>query len=193
MSSNTHQLAKNELLQAIAYFVKRQKLVEQAMLDFNLDLDDMKKWGALAWTVDIAKISETLAETPSDLHGMVTRAINRDYKTVPQSGVWKDADGQEWDYFMHGGGCRLTHKITRELIDWDPPNTSHFDPWKFRFHLIWQLKAFGEKYPNLKRLVDENTSKYPADKEFIYTDEIVMKLINELISDGLINPDHTLV
>jgi hypothetical protein len=41
--------AKNELKNALVYFIDRQQLVAQAMRDLGLNLDLVSKFGALAW------------------------------------------------------------------------------------------------------------------------------------------------
>jgi hypothetical protein len=43
------KLVKQELYKAIIYFIERQKLVAQAMLDLGLDLGLIARFGAIAW------------------------------------------------------------------------------------------------------------------------------------------------
>ncbi len=62
------------------------------------------------------------------------------YHHVPQIGVWYTPEGS-WDYFFHGGGCRLTHQQTGEPIDWDPPNTNVVDSYKFAYWLEWAIRT----------------------------------------------------
>ena len=45
------QLAKDELLQAIIYFIQRQALVAQALQDFGLDLNAIAVLGTGGWTI----------------------------------------------------------------------------------------------------------------------------------------------
>jgi len=60
---------------------------------------------------------------------------------LPQSGIWRDSENNEWRYFLHGSGCRLTNVNTGEPIDWDCPDVNKYDKWKFMFHLMWQLSS----------------------------------------------------
>jgi len=50
-------------------------------------------------------------------------------------GRW-GADG-EWDYGMHGAGCRLLHRTTGEPIEWDEPDLSTFDVRWFGNWIDW--------------------------------------------------------
>ena len=45
------QSVKEELLEAITYFVSRQELVAQAMTELGLDLDAIAILGAVGWTL----------------------------------------------------------------------------------------------------------------------------------------------
>ena len=62
------------------------------------------------------------------------------YAHVPQQGIWTNIEG-EWEHVFHGRGCRLTHRVTREVIDWNPPDTNHLDLWKFRSWLDWAVRT----------------------------------------------------
>lgn len=43
----------------------------------------------------------------------------------PQRGYW--GENGEWKYFLHGGGCRLTHRQTGERIEWDAGDLNTFN------------------------------------------------------------------
>jgi hypothetical protein len=58
-------------------------------------------------------------------------------KIVPQLGTWGE-DG-EWQYFIHGRGCRLTHTVTGERLEWDAPDDKMFDRHWFMNWLEWRL------------------------------------------------------
>ena len=62
-------------------------------------------------------------------------------RNLPQSGVWKDTQQNEWRYFLHGTGCFLTNLRTDEPIDWNCPDVNSYDTDKFLNHLIWQLSS----------------------------------------------------
>jgi hypothetical protein len=57
--------------------------------------------------------------------------------SVPQGGYW--GENNEWEYFFHGWGCRLTHTLTGEPIEWDAPDLMAIDIYWFRNHLQWLL------------------------------------------------------
>ena len=60
------------------------------------------------------------------------------YAKAPQSGLWgKD---NEWRYFVHGKGCKLTHIITNEPLEWDAPDLTAFDKWWFVNYLEWLIR-----------------------------------------------------
>ena len=69
---------------------------------------------------------------------MAKRASERN---LSQRGIWRDDENNEWQYFLHGGGCRLTNMKTGEPIDWDCPDLNSYDKYKFLHHLEWQLSS----------------------------------------------------
>ena len=62
---------------------------------------------------------------------------SKEYISATGRGYWGQAN--EWQYSLHGGGCRLTHTITGEVIDWDAPDLNRFDPYWFVGWLQWYL------------------------------------------------------
>jgi len=192
VNNSNQENIKGELLQSIAYFVKRQEIVANAIVDFNLELDDLAQWGALAWNVDIELTAQQLDGFPDDLKDMVARAIKRNFKLFPQKGIWTDDNGQVWEYYMHGGGCCLIHTITGEIIDWDCPDTKSFDPFKFSYHLLWQLENQKEKYPCLREHVDKKAAELSVEQKRLFFSDFSEQLIDDLIADGLITPNYTL-
>lgn len=56
------------------------------------------------------------------------------WRRAPQRGRWGD-----WDYFVHGLGIELIHRVTREPIEWDTPDTSTFDRYWFVNYVAWLL------------------------------------------------------
>ena len=178
------QLAKDELLQAVTYFVQRQGLVAQALQDFGLDLGAIAVLGAGGWTIGFEGAKQMYQMPPqnfeADFRNALQRMIENQTPSVNQTGNWKDKAGETWNYFMHGGGCRLRHGITGEVIDWDCPDTSRFDAFKFAFHLEWQVKNYPEKYPNLTKYLRSNDSH-----------SIVQNLIPDLVNEGRLKKDLT--
>ena len=62
----------------------------------------------------------------------------QDQPDSPERGY--TGDNNQWSYVFHGLGCRLTHTITQEVIDWDAPDVNAFDAWFFLKWLEWLLK-----------------------------------------------------
>ncbi len=143
---------KKELEDALAYFIERQKLVAQAITEMGLDLNEVAEYGAATWSpflysrdgevekaVDIyAKYADSDNAKMQKMYELAKRATERN---LPQEGIWLDNEQNEWVYSLHGTGCRLGNKITREPIDWDCPDVNSYSTWKFMFHLIWQLSS----------------------------------------------------
>jgi len=140
---------KDELRNALAYFIERQKLVAQAMIELGLDLNEVGKFKAAAWASGAkSKNNETINTMASfeeieDPHvrEMFQVAKRASERNLAQSGIWRDSENNEWRYFLHGGGCRLTNTKTGEPIDWDCPDINSYDRYKFFHHLEWQLTS----------------------------------------------------
>jgi len=177
ISQNDVQLAKEELIEAITYFVKRQELVAQALTDFGLDLFAMAILGAGGWTLG-AEAAKRLSEvTPNNFdekfRGALQRMIENNSPKLNQEGSWQDKNGEIWKYFMHGGGCLSINQVTGEPIDWDGPSTIHFDAFKFCSYLNWQMEKFPNKCPHLVRYLHNNEIS-----------TIEHNLIPELVNEG---------
>jgi uncharacterized protein DUF6896 len=126
METNTIQLALYALIQR---FVQRQSLVFEAIKDLRPD-----------WVMEVEHEdnSEFWADwTPETWQSFVLEHARR-----PATGEW--GENKEWEYFLHGHGCRLTHKVTQERIEWDLGSLSTFDR-------SWFLNY-------LKSLLDQNTN-----------------------------------
>ncbi|MBZ0294030.1 MAG: hypothetical protein K8L99_15820 [Anaerolineae bacterium] len=97
----------------IKKFIQRQRIVLEAMRALRPDL-----------------VMRTENEgTPEEW-----ARLRLEYKSKPAIGEWGS-----WEYFLHGDGCRLTHKITGEPIEWDTGDIMRFDRFWFANHLEWQL------------------------------------------------------
>jgi hypothetical protein len=125
MELTTIQSASYTLIQR---FVQRQALVLEAMRELRPDKvmrfeheDDSEFWAE--WSPEC------------------WQAFVLDYARRPALGVW--GENKEWEYFLHGDGCRLTHKITGERIGWDLGSLRRFD------------KNWFANY--LQSLIDQNT------------------------------------
>lgn len=76
---------------------------------------------------------------------------------VPQSGPVPGLP--EWEYYFHGKGCCLTHKVTGEAIDVDffDDSAEYFDLWFYQNH----LKSLRDLPPPERRLLDLHPSVEP--------------------------------
>ena len=173
-----------ELLGAIAHFIERQKLVAQVMKELDIDLEDVGKSGATIWSqqgnqAPLSSLPASASDEAKELWEAVRRARSR--KPVAQQGFWGNSG--EWVYFLHGKGCRLRNTLTGEVIDWDCPNVAAFDPYFFLEHLRWRLEM-------------EEESSLPTVRKWVSRDpeglESIIQLIDQMMEEGLINPDWTL-
>jgi hypothetical protein len=178
-------LAKQELYQAIAYFIERQQLVVHAMLDLKLDLDAMGKFGASGWVSRVSSIDgkshlDTFSQEPiNERQREFFNAVKyAEEMKVPGLGSWRDKSGFEWKYLLHGAGCSLINVQTNEPIDWDCPNPKAFDKFFLYRHLEWRVNARQ----------DENDLKWMKELlgEFDSLRLLVNSLFADLLQDGLI-------
>jgi hypothetical protein len=155
----TKAKVKDELMNALAYFIERQKLVAQALVELGLDLNEVAEFKSAAWSSgtklkgDNSHIASSSPENAQvqELFQVATRASERN---LSQSGIWQDHENNEWQYFLHGGGCRLINRKTGEPIDWDCPDVNSYDKYKFLHHLEWQLSSSerADKFPVSRRI-----------------------------------------
>lgn len=117
-------------------FIARQKLVSDVIQNLRPDM---------------------FAFHDKSVPAMVKVTLARKYTAVPQTGSWQNDEG-DWVYFFHGGGCRLTHKVTGEVIDWDAPNTELFDPWKFMYWVEWAINTNPEHLSEQVHCLNEAVS-----------------------------------
>ncbi len=184
--SEHDDLLTTEVLGAIAHFIERQALVARIMQDLDIDLDDVGRWGAAIWTQQGGKgpplsLPASASDESRELWEAIRRARSR--RPVAQQGTWGDA--QEWQYFFHGKGCRLRNTLTGEVIDWDCPNVEAFDPYCFLDHLRWRLETQDERHlPQIREWVSHSSQGLEM--------EIIIQRLNQLVEEGLINPDWTL-
>ena len=146
---------KKELKIALAYFVERQNLVAQAMTELGLDLNEVAEFKSAVWSSgansnkdDTQNSIASLEPENAYVKKLFQVAKRASERNLSQSGIWRDSEDNEWRYFLHGGGCRLTNTKTGEPIDWDCPDVNSFDRYKFFYHLEWQLSS-SERAGNL--------------------------------------------
>ncbi len=180
-------LAKQELLQAIAYFIERQSLVAQVITDLGLSVPAIGIFGPGAWSwsaaQDIVELQRTLETTTRPELANFYRATIRAHELrIPQEGLWHDQQGQLWRYYFHGTGCQITNVRTQEIVDWDCPNVAAFDPFFFEAHLAWQIANGYSPYQlrHLHMWIAQNGLS------------TISHLIDQLIHTGHISSDMTL-
>jgi hypothetical protein len=71
-------------------------------------------------------------------------ALREAYDAIPSTGIWFDSDGKEWDYFIHGLGCRLISRISKERIEWDAPDVTAFDVEWFISWAKWYVEDYEQ-------------------------------------------------
>ena len=148
---------KKQLLDAIEYYINRQKIVSQALTDLGFDV-----------TTDVEVDNR---QSYISMQKWMTHA-----KEVPDSGIWIDTNNDEWQYLIHGAGCQLTNKKTGEPIDWDVPRINSFTPMFFYNHLFWQFKAHnrfdkvnlirGRLTGLVNQLIEELVEKGEINKDY---------------------------
>lgn len=176
---------KQELYKAISYFVERQYLVVQAMLDLGLDLNEVDRYGPVAWAVAERENNfnwDELDSKDEQVKEILEVSRRAQARQISQIGTWRDRTDNEWQYFLHGKGCLLTNTHTHEKINWNCPNVLSFDPYFFLDHLEWQLTSPERKHDlrNLQNWIEEKGSSS------------VIVLIEEMVEDAMINNDMTL-
>ncbi len=180
-------LAKQELLQAIAYFIDRQSLVAQLITDLGLSVTAIGAYGPGAWAWNPAQNTSELQReletvTRPELYDFYVAAIRAHELRVPQQGIWQDQNGQAWSYYFHGTGCQVKNVRTEEIIDWDCPIVTAFDPFFFQEHLSWQFAntRIPHQLEHLQTWIAQSAT------------HSLQHLIDELINEGYINQDMTL-
>jgi hypothetical protein len=155
-------LAKQELLDAITYYIDRQKIVAQALTDLGFDI-------TTNWSFTDANDEQAI----NAIQKWVARR-----KEIPSRGVWIDQENNQWDYYLHGAGCTLTNQKTGEPIEWDAPKLNSFDSFFFFPSIFWQFHA-KDRYDKVGRLKAWLTGN-------------MEQLIEELVEDGKLNKDYSL-
>ena len=114
---------------------------------------------------------------------------SKEYIRATTTGYWgKD---HEWEYYFHGIGCRLTHKTTKECIEWNATNIKNFDPYWFCNWVQWLLGQSVEDESE-KEMIDTLESRIKS-KDIEDTRKIVFELLNQLRDKGwlIYDPSRT--
>ena len=88
--------------------------------------------------------------------------VSANFPTIGYTG-----ENNEWQYFFHGAGCRLTHTITQEPVEWDAPDVNAFDSYWFVNWLEWLLnyEATGEDATIVRKAFDSYGGTF---REFVF-------------------------
>lgn len=105
------------VLDFIVEFVGRLDIVREAVFQLH---------PFLAWKVWKNKKPRTLQKRAKFM---------KKTKKMPYSAIWK----KDWNYQVHGMGCKLTHILTGEPLEWDVDKMYSFDKYWFINWLQWRL------------------------------------------------------
>lgn len=161
---------QSSLYSLIQRFVQRQSLVLEALRDLRPDFFMLGK--------DEATSKERVR-------------VRLEYMRRPAVGNW--GENNEWDYFLHGSGCRLTHTITHERLEWDIGSLRRFDGSWFANWLSWligqeiedaDVSVFRKWHESQKPLKPENKPAY------ILFEEAVFPILEQLHEMGLLRRHH---
>jgi hypothetical protein len=103
----------------------------------------------------------------------MARGVSAWHDKTAQTGNW----GRDWNFFFHGGGCELRHRLTDEPIDWTGPDPQAFGTMAFVQHLEWRLQ-FEAGLPQLRAFVQQHDALS------------VIELIDALMNDGVITSNR---
>ncbi|MBN8594454.1 MAG: hypothetical protein J0M33_22040 [Anaerolineae bacterium] len=95
-------------------------------------------------------------------------ALREAYEAIPFTGIWLDSDGKEWDYFIHGLGCRLINRISKEQIEWDAPDVTAFDIEWFINWVEWYVEDIAPSDIAFIRLTMQKMIDREAIKQVTY-------------------------
>jgi hypothetical protein len=93
-----------------------------------------------------------------------------------QKGIWKN----DWKFWVHGIGCRLTHISTSEPLEWDAPDVHSFRFDWFWHHLLWRCQ-FDNEDPIVAKTKDWVTQS----SEVAVEQDLVSRHIIQLGWDGI--------
>ncbi len=168
------------MLSLVKLFVERQAIVLDTMRDLRPDIimqiekrDNSEFWAG--WTRE-------------SWQAFVLENIRK-----PATGYW--GDNNEWAYFLHGGGCRLTHTKTGEIIQWDAGSLRRFDWHWFVDYLNWLLKGRFENNEDVRRVKlalhyvevnDDEWTQQVADHR-LKLEAQVFPILEQLVEKGFLS------
>jgi hypothetical protein len=108
----------------IAFYLERQKLVAQAMLDVHPQPLYMCGTHILGEEIE-PHVQRWLKKIDSD----------EDFERNWHNGIWQD----EWRYHAYGLGCQLINIHSGEPVAWTVPHFDSYDQDSFMEHLNWRI------------------------------------------------------
>jgi hypothetical protein len=104
------------------------------------------------------------------------------YARSPQLGRW--GTNNEWEYFLHGVGCRMKHTITGELLDWNLGSLREFHKWVFIYYVQWSIEEAEDK----DVLVIQLKLKDEAESKTL--EKMLIEALNQLTDAGIVKPNE---
>jgi hypothetical protein len=118
-----------------------------------------------------------------------------EYSKKSQVGYWGECD--EWEYFLHGGGCRLTHRQTGEKIQWDAGDLNLFNVDWFVDYLQWLLAQPDDNgdITSVRSILQELkiTSKNPTHQlmdQALQWRKQILPILDQLVEKGLLSRNN---
>ncbi len=139
----------------IAYFVERQRLVILAMLDIH----------PVALKIDGSRILNI------DLTSYITAYQNTSASSLSK-GIWKE----EWEYKVHGIGCKMKNIHNGEILEWDAPN-----PEAIRFEWFWQ-------HLNWRMVHDSQDPNVKVFLQWLQDQPVSMNIEGHLVAERILLP-----
>jgi hypothetical protein len=155
-------------------FVERQQLVFDALMDlrphFVIYADHRTKL--------------------TDKEGQEVSRLRLKYYRSSPSGYW--GTDNEWEYYVHGGGCRLTHTVTKEPLDWDAPNIYRFDKFWLVSYLEWLFQQqTDDEWVHILKMQFAERSVSLQKGIFSKLHEFIFPILEELQQLGVLSePDN---
>jgi len=102
-------------------------------------------------------VHECMTELRPDLIAIADKAMSRHKKVeiiqkqprnprISNIGTWQKYG--TWEYYIHGGGCRLINLMTEEPLEWDAPDMNSFDDLWFFNWCKW-VSQINKQYSNI--------------------------------------------
>jgi hypothetical protein len=141
------------IIDSILFYIERQKYVPKALLDIS------PRHLLMVNDENFRKILQPYIE-------LYDEKINTLNQSNLQTGIWN-----EWRYWIHGIGCRLTHLHTQEPLEWDAPDVNGFRFEWFWAHFLWRRENHKQ---------DTLVEKYWSSEYHLHSERQIFMLIANL-------------